>query len=146
MQHTLVMLKPDVFMDLERIPEYDSFKKPLGTPDEFLAVVKWYIEGLGFEIVTEKFEVIPKETIEAHYDEHRGSPAKFNFLVKSYIGAGPCHAMVVQWEDAIAKCRQLIMDIRAEYLETPKDARKNMTHASANAADAEREIKLHFNK
>ena len=30
------------------------------------------------------------------------------------------------------------MDIRAEYLETPKTARKNMTHASANTEDAER--------
>ncbi len=145
MQHTLVMLKPDVFMDLERIPEYDTLKKPLGTPDEFLTIVKWYIEDLGFEIIAEKFEVIPQEIIEAHYDEHRDSPNKFNFL-KWYISAGPCHAMVVQWEDCIAKCRQLIMDIREEYLETPKDARKNMTHASANATDAEREIKLHFNK
>ncbi len=145
MQHTLVMLKPDVFMDLERIPEYDSLKKPLGTPEEFLAVVKWYIEDLGFEIIAEKFEVLSQDTIETHYDEHKDAPAKFIFL-KWYIWSGPCHAMIVQWEDAISKCRQLIMDIRAEYLETPKDARKNMTHASANPADAEREIKLHFNK
>ncbi len=144
MEYSVVILKPDVFISFDRTESYDFLKKPLGSSDEFIAVVQKYIRWIWCSIIEEREEVLSQSSIELHYNEHKDIPAKFSFL-KSYIWSGPSYIMLVWWDNAIVQCRQLIMDIREEYLENPKIARKNMTHASANSWDAQREIEIHFN-
>ena len=38
----------------------------------------------------------------------------------------------------------MTLEIREEFLATPKVARRNMIHASANLEEAKDEVKLHF--
>ena len=79
-------------------------------------------------MILEKKLVLTQEQIESHYEEHKIIPEKFNFL-KEYISAWPVLVMLWEWENAIAFWREAILEIRGEFLKTPAQARKNMTHA-----------------
>ena len=50
--------------------------------------------------------VIPKETAENHYGEHKDKPF-FPSLI-SYITSGPVLAMVLEGENAVAVCRGMM--------------------------------------
>jgi nucleoside diphosphate kinase len=58
--------------------------------------------------------------------------------------SGPSYLMLIEWKDAHKIIRALIMEIREEFLVTPKVARRNMTHASWNLEEAKFEVELHF--
>jgi nucleoside diphosphate kinase len=51
---------------------------------------------------------------------------------------------IFYWEEAIKKWRELLVEIRDEYLVDRKLARYNMTHASDSIESANKEIMLHF--
>ena len=142
MEETIILLKPDIFCKKERV-ECDELKQELPDALEFIAYVKTQLEFLGLDVLQEKKEILDLSIIEKHYAEHKANTEKFNFL-KWYISSWPCYIMLVWWDNAIKSARWLIMNIREEFLKTPKLARKNMTHASDREEAANYEKSLYF--
>lgn len=143
MNQTIVICKPDVFNPIERNPEYDALLKELLGAEEFVSYVKNKLQDLWLTLWNEKREIMPLEIVEKHYDEHKDIPTKFEFL-KTMMTSGVSHVMLFEWENAQSIARQAIMDLRIEFLKTPKQARHNMMHASGNAEEAAYEVDLHF--
>jgi len=107
------------------------------------------IERKGFKIVAMKKMLIPRETAELHYGEHRGKPF-FEGLV-NFITSGPVVAMVVEGPGAIAEMRRLMGatrpweaapgTIRADFATTVDE---NVIHGSDSPESAAREIGIFF--
>ncbi|MBU0549464.1 MAG: nucleoside-diphosphate kinase [Candidatus Omnitrophica bacterium] len=139
-QATLILIKPD------------GLKKSL-TGNILTRLSESKLEIVGAKIVRAS-----KELAEAHYAHLKDKPF-FPELIR-YI-QGEIHnrkkvmALVYWGEDAILKCRQLAGTTNPEEAEstsirgaygriTTSGLFENVVHVSANAADAEREIKLWF--
>jgi nucleoside-diphosphate kinase len=130
-QRTLIILKPDT---VQR-----------GLVGE---VVK-RLEQRGLKIVAMEFRQLERATVEHHYDEHK---AKGFFKdVCDYMTSGPVVTMIMEGHDAIAQVRATAGATK------PMDAApgsirhdfgmmmgRNLIHASANEADAQREIGIFF--
>jgi nucleoside diphosphate kinase len=131
-----------VFIHIDR-DEYSQLKKELPEAEKFIEYIQWKIRELNLSIISERKEVLTESVVAEHYAEHRNSPDKFNGLLKS-MTSGSSYLMLIEWENAQKLIRALIMDIREEFLATPKVARRNMTHASWNIEEAKMEAQLHF--
>ena len=142
MEQTVVILKPDVFIKEER-DEYSQLKKELPDGDIFINYVKEKISNLDLKIVEERKEILSEEVVAIHYQEHKNNSDEFNGLLKS-MTSWPSYLMLIEWENTQKIIRALIMEIREEFLVTPKVARRNMTHASWNLEEAKFEAELHF--
>lgn len=143
MSQTIVICKPDVFDHIKRNPEYDALIKDLPEAEVFVDYVKSYLVSKGLTISQEKREVMSIDIAAKHYDWHKNNPERFEFL-KKMMSSWISHVMLVEWENAQPIARQAIMDLRIEFLKTPKQARHNMMHASGNIEEAEYEVLLHF--
>jgi len=142
-QRSLVLLKPD-------------------------AVARGYIgeiisrfEKVGFKIVGMKMVWVDKEFSKKHYAEH--VEKKFYSGLESLITLGPVLAMVIEGVEAIETVRKMVGatepksaapgTIRGDYAHVSygyADSKgigiKNLIHASADEADAKRELALWFSK
>lgn len=143
MEQTVVIIKPDVFV-IEQRDEYSQLKKELPGSDIFIKYVINKISQLDLSVTKQKKEKLSQEIVEEHYKEHKNNPEKFNSILWN-MTFWPCYLMCIEWINAQQLIRDLIREIREEFLATPKVARRNMIHASANISEAQDEVKLHFN-
>jgi nucleoside-diphosphate kinase len=138
-QQTLILVKPD------------GLKKSL------TGNILTRLSETKLDIVAAKIAKVSRELAEEHYAALKGKPF-FPELIKYIMGEyhkKKVMALVYWGEDAIGKVRELCgatnpeeadaVSIRGSYGRiTTKGVYENVIHASANEADAEREIKLWF--
>ena len=123
--------------------------KPDGVQRGLCGEIVSRFERKGLKLVGMKLMVIPKETAENHYGEHKGK--KFYDSLISYITSGPVLAMVWEGENAVAICRNMMGKtnpaesapgtIRGDY---GMVTGLNIIHGSDSVESAEREIKIFF--
>ena len=123
--------------------------KPDGVQRGLCGEIVSRFEKKGLKLVAMKLMVIPKETAETHYGEHKGK--KFFDSLISYITSGPVLAMVWEGENAVAVCRQMMGKtnpqesapgtIRGDY---GMQVGMNIIHGSDSVESAEREISIFF--
>lgn len=131
MEITFIILKPDA---IQR-----------GLTGEIIA----RLERRGLKIVGLRLLQVSEELAHRHYAEHVGK-GFFQGLIE-YITSGPVVAMAVEGPGAIALVRKTVGataplnaepgTIRADY---GLEIGRNLIHASANEADAARELDLWF--
>lgn len=133
MQQTYFMIKPEIVADGEQ---------KIG---EILAMAN----RAGFRITALEMQQLDRATVENFYGEHEGKP--FFGDLCDYIVGGPVVAIRLEREDAVAKLRELIgaTNPADAAIGTIRDLygaslQNNAVHASANAADAERELGIIF--
>jgi len=107
------------------------------------------IEEAGFNIVAMKKIWLTKKEAEGFYAVHRGKP--FFESLTNYMSSGPCIAMVLEKENAIADWRKLMGatnpanaepgTIRKEFA---LDVEKNSVHGSDAVDTANYEISYFF--
>lgn len=142
-QQTLVLLKPDA---VQR---------------GYIGEIIERFEKVGFKIVGMKLVWIDKEFSKKHYAEHLEK--KFYSDLEKMITAGPVVAMVLEGVEAIVTVRKIVGStepksaapgtIRGDfahvsygYADKKGIGIKNLVHASANEADAKKEVSLWFKK
>ena len=123
--------------------------KPDGVQRGLCGEILSRFEKKGLEIVAMKLMVIPKETAENHYGEHKERPF-FPSLI-SYITSGPVFAMVWEGENAVQVCRNIMGKtnpqesapgtIRGDYCMVTG---VNIIHGSDSPESAAREIGIFF--
>jgi len=141
-QRTLVLLKPDA---VQR-----------GHMGEIIT----RFEKVGLKVVGCKLVWVDKAFAQQHYAEHVGK--KFYPGLEKLITMGPVLAMAIEGVDVIETVRKLVGStepkaaapgtIRGDfahvsygYADTKGISIKNLIHASANEADAKKELALWFN-
>lgn len=149
MEYTLFWIKPDAFMQNNKREHWSELKMPLPNSNIFINDIvdlfnsKWCLL-LDYKLYKPKIEIIRN-----HYFEHlwkfdnNYNEMKLDFLTR-YLLSWDSYWMIFCWEDVIKKWREILTEIRYKYLDTPKIARYNMTHASDSEESARREILLHF--
>lgn len=139
MEQTLILIKPD------------------GLNKSLTGNVLTRLSETKLEIVASRIVQVSKELAEEHYLFLKDKPF-FDDLIKYLMGEyhkKKVMALVYWGEDAIAKVRKICgatnpeeadpVSIRGAYGRiTTKGVYENIIHASANAEEAEREIKLWF--
>ena len=131
MEQTYVMVKPD------------------GVQRGLCGDIMSRFEKKGLKIVAVKFMVIKKEVAESHYGEHKGK-GFFNGLI-SFITSGPVLAMVLEGDNAVAVCRNLMGKTNPQE-SAPGTIRgdfgmvtgMNLVHGSDSVESAKREISIFF--
>ena len=123
--------------------------KPDGVQRGLCGEILSRFEKKGLKIVAMKLMVIPKETAENHYGEHKERPF-FPSLI-SYITSGPVLAMVLEGENAVSVCRNMMGKtnpsesapgtIRGDYCMVTG---VNIIHGSDSPESAAREIGIFF--
>ncbi|GAA3974321.1 nucleoside-diphosphate kinase [Actinomadura viridis] len=123
--------------------------KPDGVRRGVVGDVISRIERKGLKIVALDLRTLPRETAEAHYEEHASKPF-FGELVE-FITGGPLVAMVVEGPRAIEAFRALAGatdpvsaapgTIRGDHA---LEIGENIVHGSDSTYSADREIKLFF--
>ncbi|MBP5735767.1 MAG: nucleoside-diphosphate kinase [Candidatus Methanomethylophilaceae archaeon] len=123
--------------------------KPDGVQRGLCGEIVSRFEKKGLKLIAMKLMIIPKETAENHYGEHKGK--KFYDSLISYITSGPVLAMVWEGENAVSICRNMMGKtnpaesapgtIRGDY---GMVTGLNIIHGSDSVESAEREIKIFF--
>ena len=123
--------------------------KPDGVQRGICGEIVSRFEKKGLKLIAMKLMVIPKETAENHYGEHKGK--KFYDSLISYITSGPVLAMVWEGENAVSICRNMMGKtnpaesapgtIRGDY---GMVTGLNIIHGSDSVESAEREIRIFF--
>jgi nucleoside-diphosphate kinase len=133
--------------------------KPDGVQRGLVGEIIKRFEKAGLKIIGLKMVWVNKEFAEEHYKEHKNKPF-FEGLV-NFIQEGPVVAMVIEGVGAISAVRKIVggtepagaapgtirgdfAHVSYDYADKKKITIKNIIHASANAEDAEKEIKLWF--
>ena len=130
-QQTLIILKPDT---VQRGLVGEVIKR---------------LEQRGLKIVAMEFRKLERATVEFHYEEHK-EKGFFNDVC-SYMSSGPVVTMIAEGHDAIEQVRATAGATKP-MAATPGTIRhdfgmmmgRNLIHASANEADAAREIGIFF--
>lgn len=123
--------------------------KPGGVQRNLIGEITKRIEQRNLEVVGLKLFSAARETVEAHYDEHRERP--FFGSVVDYLTSGPIVAIAVKGENAVKAIRAMMgatnpVDaapgtIRGDFALTIDD---NLTHSSSDPEAAARELGLWF--
>lgn len=123
--------------------------KPGGVKRGLIGEVTRRIEARGLEVVGLKLIQAPRETVEAHYAEHREKG--FFKDVCDYLTSGPIVALAVSGPSAITAIRTMMGatnpvnatpgTIRGDFALTIDD---NLTHSSDGPEAAARELGLWF--
>jgi len=123
--------------------------KPGGVKRNLIGEITRRIEQRDLRIVGMKLIHADRATVEEHYDEHRERP--FFKDVCDYLTSGPIIAMAVQGVNAVKAIRTMMGatnpleatpgTVRGDFALTIDD---NLTHSSADAEAAERELGLWF--
>jgi nucleoside-diphosphate kinase len=133
MERTLVLVKPD------------------GVQRGLVGEVIARLERRGLRLVAAKFMQVSKELAETHYAVHKGK-SFYDGLI-SYIISAPVMAMVWEGPNAIAAVRQTMGSTRPTEAapgtlrhDFALEVGRNLTHASDELANAEKEVALWFKK
>jgi nucleoside-diphosphate kinase len=131
MEQTLIIVKPD------------------GVARGLIGEVIGRFEARGLRIAKLALENAPKETVEAHYDEHRERP--FFPDVVAYLTSGPIVVMAVEGPNAVSACRAMMGatnpseaapgTIRGDLAVSLEE---NVVHGSADPESAHRELTIWF--
>lgn len=123
--------------------------KPGGVQRRLIGEITRRIEMRDLRVVGLKLFVPPRSLVEEHYSEHVGKP--FYKDVCDYLTSGPVVAMAVHGVNAVKAVRTMMgatnpLDadpgtIRGDLALTIDD---NLTHSSADAEAAGRELSLWF--
>ena len=133
MERTLVLVKPD------------------GVQRGLIGEVTARLERRGLRLVAAKFMSVSRQLAETHYAIHKGKPF-YDGLI-TYITSAPVMAMVWEGPNAVAAVRQTMGATRPTE-SAPGTIRhdfalevgRNLTHASDEPANAEKEVALWFKK
>ncbi len=133
MERTLVLVKPD------------------GVQRGLIGEVMSRLEHRGLRLVAGKFMQVSKELAETHYAIHKGKPFYEGLI--SYITSAPVMAMVWEGPSAVAAVRQTMGATRPTEAapgtlrhDFALEVGRNLTHASDEPANAEKEVALWFKK
>ncbi len=133
MERTLVLVKPD------------------GVQRGLVGEVIARLERRGLRLVAAKFMQVSKELAETHYAIHKGKPFYEGLI--SYIISAPVMAMVWEGPNAVAAVRQTMGATRPTEAapgtlrhDFALEVGRNLTHASDEPANAEKEVALWFKK
>ena len=131
MEKTLVIIKPD------------------GLVRGLIGEIISRFEKRAFSLVECKLISADRDTVESHYEEHRGR-SYFNELV-NYILEGPIFVMVIEGNRVVDTVRTMIGNkdpviaqpgtIRGDYANS---ITRNIIHASDSTTSSEREIGIWF--
>jgi nucleoside-diphosphate kinase len=131
MEQTLIIVKPD------------------GVRRGLIGEVIRRFEARGLRIAAMNLQTAQRNTVEAHYDEHRGKP--FFEGVVEYLTSGPICVMAVEGENAVKACRGMMGatnpaeaasgTIRGDFALSIEE---NVVHGSADPESAARELKVWF--
>ena len=123
--------------------------KPDGVQRNLVGEIISRFERRGLKIAGMKLIQISKDLAESHYEAHRGKG--FFAPTVAYMSSQPTVVIALEGPNAIAVSRQTIGatkpneaapgTIRADL---GIDISRNLVHGSADATDAERELKLYF--
>lgn len=133
MERTLVLVKPD------------------GVQRGLVGEVVSRLENRGLRLVGAKFMNVTRQLAEQHYAVHKGKPF-YDGLI-SYIISAPVMAMVWEGPAAVAAVRQTMGATRPTEAapgtvrhDFALDVGRNLTHASDEPENAEKEIELWFSQ
>ncbi len=133
MERTLVLVKPD------------------GVQRGLIGEVIARLERRGLRLIAAKFMNVSRQLAETHYAIHKGKPF-YDGLI-SYITSAPVMAMVWEGPNAIAAVRQTMGATRPTEAapgtlrhDFALEVGRNLTHASDEPANAEKEVELWFKK
>jgi len=123
--------------------------KPDGVQRGLCGDIVSRLEKKGLKIVAMKFMIIKKEIAETHYGEHKGK-GFYDSLI-SFITSGPVLAMVLEGDNAVPVCRNLMGKTNPQE-SAPGTIRgdfgmvtgMNLIHGSDSPKSAEKEISLFF--
>jgi len=109
------------------------------------------LEAKGLDVIAAKMLKFDKALTRAHYGQYADKP--FYAGLSRFIRSGPCVAMVVEGEDAIAQVRKMMGGTRPADAEPgtirgdlASDTTANVVHGSDSPKTAKREIRLFFRK
>ncbi len=136
----------EVYRQVERTL---SIVKPDGVESNLIGEVIGRFEREGLRVVALKMVRLTKEQAEGFYHVHRARP--FYGSLTEFMSSGPCVAMVLEGEDAIAKVREVMGatdpaeaapgTIRREFA---SNVERNVVHGSDSPESAEFEIGFFF--
>jgi len=133
MERTLVLVKPD------------------GVERGLIGEVISRLEHRGLRLVAAKFMWVSKGLAETHYAIHKGKPF-YDGLI-SYITSAPVMAMDWEGPNAVVAVRQTMGATRPTEAapgtlrhDFALDVGRNLTHASDEPANGEKEVALWFGK
>ena len=133
MERTLVLVKPD------------------GVQRGLIGEVISRLERRGLRLVAAKFMNVRRQLAETHYAIHKGKPF-YDGLI-SYITSAPVMAMVWEGPNAVAAVRQTMGATRPTEAapgtirhDFALEVGRNLTHASDEPSNAEKEVALWFKK
>ena len=132
MERTLVLVKPD------------------GVQRGLAGEIIGRLERTGMQIIGMKLMQISDELASTHYGEHEGKP--FYPGLVGFITSSPVVALCLEGPSAISTTRKLMgatnpadADPGTVRGDLGVDMGRNLSHGSANADDAAREVGLFFN-
>jgi nucleoside-diphosphate kinase len=133
LQQTYFMIKPEI----------------VAAGDQKIGAILAAVNASGFRVTGLEMRRLERPLVEEFYGEHRDKPF-FGDLVE-YIISGPVVCIRLEREDAVARLRELIGATNPADAATGtirflygSSLSTNAVHASANAADAARELDLIF--
>ncbi len=131
MERTLVLVKPD------------------GVERGLIGEVTSRLERRGLRLVAARFMQVSKQLAETHYAIHKGKPFYEGLI--SYLTSAPVMAMVWEGPNAVAAVRQTMGATRPTEAapgtlrhDFALEVGRNLTHASDEPANAEKEVALWF--
>jgi nucleoside-diphosphate kinase len=133
MQATYFMIKPEI----------------VAAGDQDIGAILAIVNRAGFRITGLQLRELDRALVEDFYGEHRERP--FYGALCDYITSGPVVAVRLERENAVAALRELIGATNPAEAATGTirdlfgaSLQNNAVHASANPADAARELSLIF--
>ncbi len=128
-----------------------SMIKPDGVSRNIIGEVLSFFEKGGLKIVAMKMLRLTKQQAEEFYIVHKGKP--FYDELTDYMSSGPIIALVLEGEDAIAKCRKIMGATDPAEAEEGTIRKtfalskgENTVHGSDSPESAAREIAFFFSE
>ncbi len=128
-----------------------SMIKPDGVSRNIIGEVLSFFEKGGLRIVAMKMLRLTKEQAEEFYIVHKGKP--FYDELTEYMSSGPIVALVLEGEDAIARCRKIMGATDPAEAEEGTIRKtfalskgENTVHGSDSPESAAREIAFFFSE
>jgi nucleoside-diphosphate kinase len=125
--------------------------KPDGVQRGLIGEVTSRLERRGLRLVAAKFMDVSRQLAETHYAIHKGKPF-YDGLI-AYITSAPVMAMVWEGPNAVAAVRQTMGATRPTEAapgtlrhDFALEVGRNLTHASDEPSNAEKEVALWFKK
>ena len=123
--------------------------KPNAVKDNHIGAIISMLEEEGLKVVGLKMTRLTSDKVEAFYAEHVGKP--FFDGLKEFMTSGSVVAMVLEGDDAIARCRKVMGATNPEKADEgtirklyAASMTENAVHGSDSPASAAREIAFYF--